>query len=196
MKTALHTLVLLASTAVLVEQTSAEDFTRFRGADATGVAEDHPDLPDRWSTTENVAWVADVPGQGWGSPILVGNRVFVSSVVADEENVKPKGGLYLGRGVRDPAKGIHHWMVYCFDLQSGKRLWSHEAHTGRPLVPRHPKSSYAAETPTTDGERLFVLFGDLGLFCYSLEGKLLWSKAIEPKKDQPRLRCRGVARCA
>nr|WP_153556753.1 PQQ-binding-like beta-propeller repeat protein [Roseimaritima sediminicola] len=160
----------------------AEDFTRFRGTHATGVAEDHPDLPDRWSKTENVAWVANVPGQGWGSPIVVGGRVFVSSVIADEENVKPKGGLYLGRGVRDPAKGVHHWMVYCFDLHSGKELWRHEAHTGRPVVPRHPKSSYAAETPTTDGERLFVLFGDLGLYCYSLDGDLLWSHPIEPKK--------------
>ena len=161
---------------------AADDFTRFRGADATGVAADHPSLPTRWSKTENVAWVADVPGQGWGSPIVVGNRVFVSAVVADEENVKPKSGLYLGKGVRDPAKGIHHWMVYCFDLNDGTPLWKHEAHTGRPVVPRHPKSSYAAETPTTDGQKLYVLFGDLGLYCYSLKGDLLWSKSIEPKK--------------
>jgi len=175
----LLTLLLLTCGATTL---SADDFTRFRGADATGVAEDHSQLPDRWSKTDNVAWVADVPGQGWGSPIVVGDRMFVSSVVADEQNTKPKGGLYLGQGVRDPAKGIHHWMVFCFDLNNGKKLWQKEAHTGRPVVPRHPKSSYAAETPTTDGERLFVLFGDLGLYCYSLDGDLLWSKRIEPKK--------------
>ena len=162
--------------------TSADDFTRFRGTDATGVAADHPDLPDQWNKTDNVAWEVDVPGQGWGSPIVVGDRVFVSSVVADEENIQPMGGLYLGQGVRDPAKGIHHWMVYCFDLKSGEELWRHETHTGRPVVPRHPKSSYAAETPTTDGKRLYVLFGDLGLYCYSLQGDLLWSHPIEPKK--------------
>ncbi|MEO1617406.1 MAG: carboxylesterase family protein [Planctomycetota bacterium] len=158
------------------------DFTRFRGADATGVAEDHPNLPTHWNKTKNVSWSVDVPGQGWGSPIVVGDRVFVSSVVADEENVQPKGGLYLGKGVRDPAKGIHHWMVYCFDLKTGQELWKRESHTGRPVVPRHPKSSYAAETPVTDGERLFVLFGDLGLYCYSLDGELLWSKEVAPKK--------------
>lgn len=158
------------------------DFTRFRGADATGVADDNPNLPTRWSQTENVAWVADVPGQGWGSPIVVGERVFVSAVVADEENFKPQAGLYLGEGVRDPAKGIHHWMVYCYDLKTGQLQWQREAHTGHPTVPRHPKSSYAAETPTTDGQRLFVLFGDLGLYCYSLEGVLLWSHMIEPKQ--------------
>ncbi|MEP4682720.1 MAG: carboxylesterase family protein, partial [Rhodopirellula bahusiensis] len=159
-----------------------ENWTRFRGADATGVVADDPDLPDSWDQTENVAWVADVPGQGWGSPIVVGDRVFVSSVVAEEENIKPQGGLYLGEGVRDPAKGIHHWKVFCFDLKSGDKLWEHEAFQGRPVVPRHPKSSYAAETPATDGERLFVLFGDLGMFCYSLDGDLLWKQMIEPKK--------------
>lgn len=182
MRTPTPILLLIVSLTFSSTTTSADDFTRFRGADATGVAKDHPQLPDRWNKTENVAWVADVPGQGWGSPIVVGDRVFVSSVVAQEENIKPKGGLYLGQGVRDPAKGIHHWMVYCFDLNSGKELWRHEAHAGRPAVPRHPKSSYAAETPTTDGERLFVLFGDLGLYCYSLDGDPLWSKPIEPKK--------------
>lgn len=160
----------------------ADDFTRFRGADATGVAADHPQLPTTWNQTENIAWVADIPGQGWGSPIVIGDKVFISSVVAEEENIAPSPGLYLGQGVRDPAKGIHHWMVYCFDLNSGKKRWEQQAFTGRPVVPRHPKSSYAAETPTTDGQRLFVLFGDLGLFCYSLDGDLLWKQMIDPKK--------------
>ncbi len=175
---------LLCATTVLglVTAATAADFPRFRGSDATGVAEDHPELPDQWNQSEQVAWVVDVPGQGWGSPIVVGDRVFVSAVVADEENTKPQGGLYLGQGVRDPGKGLHHWMVYCFDLKNGQQLWSHEAHVGLPTVPRHPKSSYAAETPTTDGERLFVLFGDLGLYCYSLNGRPLWSRPIEPKK--------------
>lgn len=171
-------IILLLSTTLL----AGDNFTRFRGADATGVAADHPALPIRWNETENVAWAADVPGQGWGSPIVVGDRVFVTSVIADEENLRPQSGLYMGLGVRDPAKGIHHWMVFCLDLHTGEELWKQEAHTGRPVVPRHPKSSYAAETPTTDGERLFVLFGDLGLYCYSLDGELLWSQMIEPKK--------------
>tara|TARA_A100001391_G_scaffold201012_1_gene186854 strand:- start:76 stop:687 length:612 start_codon:yes stop_codon:yes gene_type:complete len=174
----LLTLVLVTCVTVL----SGDDFTRFRGADATGVATDHPGLPTRWSETENLAWVADVPGQGWGSPIVVGDRVFLTSVVADEENLRPQSGLYMGLGVRDPAKGTHHWMVYCVDLHSGQLRWEREAHTGQPVVPRHPKSSYAAETSTTDGQRLFVLFGDLGLYCYDLDGELLWSQMIEPKK--------------
>ena len=161
----------------------AEDgWPRFRGPNADGVAPDHSSLPTRWTTTENVKWVADVPGWGWSSPIVSGSRVFLTSVVSDEKNITPNKGLYQGEGVRDPAKGIHHWLVYCFDLDTGRQLWKHEAHNGEPKVPRHPKSTYASDTPTTDGQRLYVLFGDLGLYCYDLGGKPLWSQKIETKK--------------
>ncbi len=159
-----------------------EAWTRFRGRDGTGLAADDPRLPTTWSTTENVAWTAEVPGWGWASPIVVDGKVYLSTVVADDDAWAPAKGLYLGEGVREPAAGIHHWLVLCYDLASGQELWRHEAHVGEPTVPRHPKSTYAAETPTTDGERLYVLFGDLGLFAYSLEGTPLWTYEIPPKK--------------
>ena len=159
-----------------------DNWPRFRGPNADGVVKDDAQLPEVWDKSKNVQWVADVPGLGWSCPVVWDNKVFLTTVVSEEENIRPSKGLYLGEGVRDPAKGIHHWLVYCFELQSGKELWKHEAHTGRPKVPRHPKSSYAAETATTDGERLYVLFGDVGLYCYDLNGKQLWSQAIEPKK--------------
>lgn len=159
-----------------------DNWPRFRGPNADGVASDHVGLPLRWTATENVKWVADVPGWGWSCPIVWGDRVFLTAAASDEQNITPGKGLYLGEGVREPAKGMHHWLVYCFDLNTGKELWKQEAHTGRPRVPRHPKSTYASETPTTDGQRLYVLFGDLGVYCYDLDGKLLWSRKIEPKK--------------
>ncbi len=159
-----------------------DNWPRFRGANADGVANDNDGLPTTWTTTDNVKWVADVPGWGWACPIVWGERVFLSTVVSDQENLKPSKGLYLGEGVREPSKGTHHWMVYCFDLNTGEEVWKHEAHTGEPKVPRHPKSTYAAETPTTDGERLYVLFGDLGLYCYDLDGHPLWSQKIDPKR--------------
>lgn len=178
--------LLLASCCLLcVIQTSAscqENWPRFRGANADGVAADNVGLPTTWSTTENIKWTADIPGWGWSCPTVWGNRVFLTTVISEEKNRTPNKGLYLGFGVRKPAKGIHRWMVYCFDLKTGKPLWKHQAHIGRPVVPRHPKSTYATETATTDGKRLYVLFGDLGLFCYDLNGKPLWSKKIEPKK--------------
>lgn len=171
--------------AILISTTSLfadDDWPRFRGPDATGVAPDNERLPTSWSTSDNVSWVTDVPGWGWSCPIVWGDRVFLTTVVGEDSSQTPSKGLYLGQGVREPAKGEHQWLVYCFDLKSGKEVWKHEAHTGLPKVPRHPKSTYAAETATTDGERLYVLFGDVGLYCYELNGKPLWSQKIEPKK--------------
>ncbi|MAI70478.1 MAG: hypothetical protein CMM01_06155 [Rhodopirellula sp.] len=159
-----------------------EHWTRFRGEDGNSVARDNANLPTRWNTTENVRWAIDLPGWGWSCPIVWGDKVFLTTVVSDEQNLAPSKGLYLGQGVRDPGKGIHHWLVYCFDLNTGQEIWKREAHTGAPQIPRHPKSTYAAETATTDGERLYVLFGDVGLYCYDLDGEMLWSRDIEPRK--------------
>lgn len=159
------------------------NFTRFRGNQADGVSPNDPRLPSTWDTETNVKWVIDVPGWAWSSPIVWGDKVFLTTCYTEsDENEAPKKGLYLGQGVREPQKGLHHWMVYCYDLNTGEQIWEREAYQGNPTVPRHPKATYASETPTTDGKRLFVLFGDLGLYCYDFEGTLLWKKLIEPRK--------------
>lgn len=173
---------LLALTCLATASAAQNNWPRFRGPNADGVASDNAGLPMTWTTTENVKWVAEVPGWGWSCPVVWEDRVFLTSVVSEEENRTPSKGLYLGQGVREPAKGVHRWTVHCFELNTGKEIWKHEAHGGQPKVPRHPKNTYASETPTTDGERLYVLFGDLGLYCYDLEGTPLWSRKIEPKK--------------
>lgn len=168
----------IAATDVVAQDT----FNRFRGPDADGIAADDRRLPERWDENTNLAWEVKIPGFGWSSPVIVNDRVFVTSVHSDNEYERPKGGLYLGQGVRNPPDSVHHWMVYCLDLASGKKRWAKELHTGKPAVPRHPKSTYAVETPTTDGERLYVLFGDVGLSCLSFDGEVVWSNPIEPKK--------------
>ncbi len=122
-----------------------------------------------------------------------GDRVFVSAVHSDDEYEKPKGGLYNGGGRGEPPSSVHHWMVYCLELSSGRMLWSHEAHVGKPQIPRHPKNTYAAETPTTDGKRVYVLFGDVGLYCYDFDGKPLWSPRDRAKEVAAGLRRGGVA---
>ncbi len=178
--TAAFCVALLPAPGILTAQ---ENWTRFRGPEGTGVVADDPRLPDTWDQAQNVKWQAKIPGRGWGSPIVWGDRVFVSAVHSDDDYEAPKGGLYLGLGRGEPPDSVHHWMVYCLDFKTGQVLWKHEAHTGKPVVPRHPKSTYAAETPTTDGQRLYVLFGDLGLYCYDFDGRPLWSREIEPKKS-------------
>ena len=160
----------------------AKNWSRFRGADATGVVADDPRLPDSWNQTENVRWKVDVPGTGWSSPVVWGDRVFVTTVIDTGDNEKPKAGLYLGRGRTEPPKGEHQWIVFCYELETGKELWKRIVHRGQPTFPRHPKSTYASETPTVDKERLYVLFGDLGLYCFDHDGKPLWKKEIQAKE--------------
>src|SRR6478609_9743584 len=95
---------------------AAEDWPQFRGA-AAGVGVDHPDLPERWSTTENVRWTLDVPGIGWSSPVVTGDHVFITSVVSAEAEEKPKPGFYLGDWAA--SKAPHRWMIHDVDFATG-----------------------------------------------------------------------------
>src|SRR5208337_2343589 len=99
---------------------AAEDWPCFRGPTGMGVVQDDPRLPARWSKTENVRWVTEVPGRGWSCPIVSGNAVFLTAVVNENEYEKPKKGLYNGTGRAKPPEGVHRWMVYCLDLNSGR----------------------------------------------------------------------------
>ena len=186
--TALFLAIALAASIGHVSALAADHWTQWRGPAMTGVVDDDPALPERWSATENVAWKTAIPGLGWSSPVVWGNNVFVTTVVAREDGEKPRKGLYLPptgtERMPDPSPGTHQWKVYCLDLQTGAIRWERIAHEGTVRSPRHPKNSYASETPVTDGERVYVLFGNLGLFTYDLQGQLLWSQRIEPQLDQ------------
>lgn len=153
---------------------AAENWPQFRGSGARGVSE-AKGLPEEWSTTENVAWKAAVPGRGWSSPIVWGDKVFLTTVASEGEMEAPKKGLYFGGERKEPSKARHHWLVLCHDLKSGAELWRQEAHAGPPPNQLHVKNTYASETPVTDGERIYAYFGNVGLFCYDLQGKKQWA---------------------
>src|SRR5882724_11837670 len=128
--------------------TAAEPITnwpQFRGLGAMGVA-DNPNLPDHWSTNENVAWKIEVPGRGWSSPIVWGDRVFLTTVVSEGEIEAPKKGLYFGGERREIPKANHRWFVLCLDLKTGHELWRQEAYRGTPPSSLHVKNTYASET--------------------------------------------------
>ena len=156
-----------------------DSWPQFRGSQSSGVAADDPKLPDRWSKTENVAWKADVPGTGWSSPVVVRNRIFVTTVIPSEDKEPPKKGLYFG-GERKTPSDEHVWAVLCLDFETGKTLWRRDVFRGVPKFSRHLKNSYASETPATDGERVYVYFGNVGLFAFDLDGKAIWSKRFDP----------------
>lgn len=171
-------LVLALNASSLLGQTG-QHWPQFRGPESRGVGAG-PNLPDRWSATENIAWKTDVPGRGWSSPIVWGNRVFLTTAVNRGELEEPKKGLYFGGNRPDAPKVQEEYRVLCLDLVSGKELWGRTVHLGSPPGPIHLKNSYASETPVTDGERVYAYFGNLGLFCFDLDGHPVWSRRFEP----------------
>ncbi len=162
--------------------TAQDNWPRFRGPNADGVVADDPRLPIKWSQTENVLWKAGIPGLGWSSPVVWGNKVFVTTVASDGDFEKPQAGVYNGEGRKEIPAGVHLWLVYCLDIQTGNTLWKREVHRGTPPVGRHPKNTYASETPCVDGERVYALFGDVGLYCFDHQGTPLWESLIQPEE--------------
>jgi len=176
----LAVLLLAGGAPVALWGQSPQHWPQFRGPEGRGIASG-ANLPDRWSASENVAWKTDVPGRGWSSPIVWGNRIFLTMAVNRGELESPKKGLYFGGNRPDTPKVRVEHLVMCLDLASGKKLWGQTVHQGPPPGPTHLKNSFASETPVTDGERVYALFGNLGLYCLDLEGQPVWSKQLEPR---------------
>ena len=157
---------------------SAQNWPSFRGPGASGVADGAP-TPATWNaaTGENVLWKTPVAGVAVSSPIVWGDRVFVSTAVSSDASAGIRTGLY---GDVAPEKDVspHTWKLVALDRQSGKVLWEREAHKGVPKTKRHPKSSQASATPVTDGRRVIVSFGSEGLFAYDVDGKPLWKRDL------------------
>jgi outer membrane protein assembly factor BamB len=174
------TLIAALSAALLSAQSAATtNWPRFRGADGLGISED-PRLPDRWSATENIVWKTDLPGVGWSSPIVWGDRIFVTSVVSARTPEPPKPGLYFG-GERPTPTDEHRWVVIAVDFNTGKTLWEREVLRGVPAQSRHLKNSFASETPVTDGERVYAVFGNIGVFAFRMDGTPVWQYKLPPR---------------
>jgi outer membrane protein assembly factor BamB len=181
-----------------------ETWPGFRGHEMSGVAA-AAHIPDTWSATEHVKWAVPIAGHGWSSPIVWGDTVFVTSAVSTRPFKQPSPGLYgneyiaelQAQGMSDeeilkkaqardnelPSESAEvRYMVYALDAATGKVKWEREAIRTTPYGGRHRKNTYASETPFTDGERLYASFGqNVGIFCYTLDGKLLWKSQWKPR---------------
>ena len=150
----------------------------FRGPQASGVADGQaPPIRFNVETRENLAWRTPIPGLGHSSPVVWDDRVYLTSATSSDPNSVFKFGRD-GSIDRRSDTSEHVWTVYALDRHSGEIVWQQEAYRGEPRIQRHPKNSYASATPATDGEHLVVLFGSEGLYCYDLDGELLWSRDI------------------
>lgn len=150
----------------------------WRGPHANGSAP-KADPPTQWDTKTNIAWKAPLAGKGSATPIVWGDRVFVLTAIKTDRQAKPDE-----LPPRDPQFEVkttppthfYKFVVYCFDRKTGKTLWEKIAAEMVPHEGTHETHSYAAGSPTTDGERLYVSFGSFGMYCYDLDGQLLWSR--------------------
>ncbi len=144
----------LSVTLALIKGVRAENWPRWRGPDGNGVSSE-PALPLHWSATQNVRWKTVVPGEGFSSPIIWGDRIFLTSAFDQGER-----------------RAVH-----CLDRTSGKIAWSREVRDQNPER-TSAMTGHAAATPVTDGTHVVAFFGNAGVVCYDFAGKQLWRRQL------------------
>lgn len=149
MNTSLRFLSILGLTA-FASSAFAANWPAWRGPLGTGISEE-TNLPEKWSQTENVKWRVELPEPGNSTPIVWGDRVFLTQAVGNQRT------------------------LMCFNRNDGKALWQSGV-TAKEKDPTHPTNPYCSASPVTDGERVIVSFASEGLFCYDLDGKEIWHR--------------------
>ena len=138
------------------------DWPYWRGPNADGMA--IGDAPLRWSDTQNIRWKAPVPGSGHSSPVVWGDRIFLTTAVPATAS--------SGRGLVE-----HRFVVLCYDRKTGKPIWDRVARVAVPHESSHSTyGSFASNAPVTDGRHVYAFFGSRGLYAYTLDGTLVWQK--------------------
>ena len=157
----------------------AEDWPRFRGPMGSGVANSGTAVPSTWSPKANLAWKVEMPGPGASSPIIVGNKAFVT--------------CYSGYGLDQSNPGelenlVRH--LVCVDMQTGKKLWQKDV---KVVLPEDPYSGigvtahgYASHTPVSDGKNVYAFFGKSGVHAFDMDGNKLWSAEVGKESDPTR----------
>lgn len=164
----------LFSLTFFMTSVSAAEWNRFRGPDGLGLAADS-NLPTEWSSTKNIAWKTPLPGPGSSSPIVVGDRIYLTSYSGYALSVEEPG---------DVEKLVRY--VICLDRASGKIIWQKE------VAARQPESEYSAgndswhgyatSTPAADAENLYIFFGISGVYCLSqADGAERWHAEVGTK---------------
>ena len=134
-----------------VSSQEQENWARFRGPNGQGISK-ATSLPVSWSAEENIAWKAQIPGEGWSSPIVWNNHIFLTTATED-------------------GKNCH---VIAVDRKTGKILWDKIVFTQKPQQHRHDMNSYATATPVTDGKTVFAVFSGGSFVALDFDGNIRW----------------------
>lgn len=174
------TLFVYAFSILAASTVQCEDWYQWRGPENNGVSRSAKP-PITWSETESIRWKAEIKGNGTGTPIVWGDKVFVTTAIntgkVDPSLPKPEDQPERVFGIKFPNT-TYEMVVLCFDRNAGKQLWREVATTLVPHEGHHKDASFASASPFCDGERLYCWFGSAGLFAYSLDGKKVWERDL------------------
>jgi outer membrane protein assembly factor BamB len=182
----LVTLAVVLTASVYAQQVGTprppDAWPSFRGPNASGVSPD-ADPPVTWnlSSSTNVVWRTPIPGLAHSSPIVWGNRVYLTTAIGSGDVAQ---SVTLGDSDRagiDPANDmvVHRWQLLALDRTTGAVVWTRTVHEGIPRVKRHSKSSHASATPATNGRVIVAMLGSEGLYAFNaIDGAQLWRKDL------------------
>ena len=134
--------------------------------------------------SQDILWKTPIPGLGHSSPIIWGDRLFVTTAVNQSKAAPLKVGLY-GDPLAADDNEVQQWKIFCLNKRTGAILWQTTAHEGAPKAPRHPKATHANCTMATDGSNVLAFFGSEGLYCYDLDGHERWKKDLGTLRANP-----------
>jgi outer membrane protein assembly factor BamB len=156
--------------------TAETNWPSFRGPNASGIAQGAT-TPTIWNIekSESILWKRPIPGLGHSSPVIWGNRLFITTAVNQSKPAPLKVGLYGDPGSAED-NDVQQWKIICLNKTTGEVLWEKTAHEGVPKLKRHTKATHANCTVATDGTNVVAFFGSEGLYCYDLNGDPRWNK--------------------
>lgn len=164
---------MIAAVALSCMPATQADWTRFRGPNGSGIAES--DAPTEFGADKNLKWDLELPGRGVSSPIVVGDKVFVTCY----------SGYGMGDGVGELEDLKRH--LVCVDRTTGKMLWTKSAQAKTPEDPYRPPGvtthGYASNTPTSDGTYVFAFYGKSGVYAYDMDGNEIWNRSVGAETD-------------
>lgn len=170
----LLSLLLLLATVSLAGEADA-NWPQWRGPLSTGVAP-HADPPVEWNEKKNIRWKVELPGKGHSTPVVWGERIFLTTAIPYGDPVKPLAGMRPGSHDNRAAVNGQKYTVLAVNRGDGKILWQREVAKAIPHEGGHQTGSFASHSPVTDGESVFAFFGSMGLFCLNAaDGELKWN---------------------
>lgn len=164
-------------TVILFLSSCTSKWPQFRGPDSNQLTKEK-NLPEEWGEGKNIEWTYKLSGRGWSTPIVWGDKLFFTSAILEDPSLQWEEREGEEPRLINPSDAEYSWEVCCLDADSGKELWKRIAYEGTPRVPTHRDNTYASETPVTDGKRIYVYFGMIGLFVYDFDGNLVWEKDL------------------